>query len=92
MTSHTTPLTSAVLLTLAASMAGCAWVPPPSTGPPGPVAYQQNRAEIFDPYPENDVGPAILGARPQSYERPIAEPSRARRLYHWQFPVLNGGY
>ncbi len=47
---------------------------------PGPAAYQQRRAERFDPYAERETGPEIVGARPREYERPVAEPARARWL------------
>ncbi|MBX3411888.1 MAG: membrane or secreted protein [Pirellulales bacterium] len=45
-----------------------------------PPSEQQQRAtaQRFDPYPENDTGPPILGGRPLGYREPIAEPSRAR--------------
>jgi hypothetical protein len=37
---------------------------------PGPVGYQQQVAERFDPYPEDDLGPPIVGGRPREYEIP----------------------
>jgi len=52
------------------------------TGPrwlePGPACYQQQKAVRFDPYADNDVGPALVGARPRDYDKPLAEPARAR--------------
>lgn len=45
---------------------------------PGPAAYQQRRAERFDPYAERETGPEIAGARPRDYDRPVAEPARSR--------------
>lgn len=47
---------------------------------PGPAAYQQDKAARFDPYPDNDIGPALVGVRPRDYDKPLAEPGRAR----WQ--------
>jgi hypothetical protein len=37
---------------------------------PGPVAYQQNQALRYDPYPDDSLGPAVLGGRPREYDRP----------------------
>jgi len=45
---------------------------------PGPAPYQQDKAVRFDPYPDNDIGPAMVGVRPRDYDKPLAEPSRAR--------------
>ncbi|MHC4399820.1 MAG: membrane or secreted protein [Planctomycetota bacterium] len=45
---------------------------------PGTAAIQQERAEVFDPYPENDVGPPVVGGRPRGYQKATAEPFRAR--------------
>ncbi len=39
---------------------------------------QQAAAQRFDPYPETDVAPEALGSRPRDYQKPVAEPSRAR--------------
>lgn len=61
-------------------LAGCQSTAMPSLRHPGSAQTQQNRAVRFDPYPENDVGPAMVGVRPRGYENPIPEPSRAR----WQ--------
>lgn len=63
---------------LALFAAGCRGVAMPNLGYPGPAAYQQSRAQRYDPYPENDAGPAIDGGRPRDYQTPVAEPSRAR--------------
>jgi hypothetical protein len=59
-------------------LAGCASVARPSLAHPGSAPVQQSRAVRFDPYPENEPGPALVGVRPREYEKPIAEPSRAR--------------
>jgi hypothetical protein len=34
------------------------------------VDHQQARAEVFEPYPENDAGPAVVGGRPREYQDP----------------------
>lgn len=57
---------------------GCAGVTGPRFGGPGPAEWQRAEAQRFDPYPEPEAGPTILGGRPRDYEEPIAEPSRAR--------------
>jgi len=51
---------------------------------PGPADRQQQRAVRFDPYPQDNGGPALTGVRPREYEKPIPEIDRAR----WQQPVL----
>ena len=54
---------------------------------PGPAEFQQSRAERFDPYPENETGPQIVGARPREYQKPATEPSRARWIpWNWGGP------
>src|SRR3954465_12153749 len=45
---------------------------------PGPVAYQRDQAIQHDPYPLDDVGPEVVGARPREYQRPLNEVERAR--------------
>lgn len=61
---------------LALAAGGC--VSPPRWLHPGPAPYQQRKAERFDPYADNDIGPTIAGARPRDYDKPLAEPNRAR--------------
>jgi len=51
---------------------------PPRLFHPGTAEQQQQRATRFDPYAENDIAPAIAGARPREYDKPLAEPARAR--------------
>jgi hypothetical protein len=68
-------------LTMAAallSLTGCFSLAPPQWGHPGTATEQQKRAIRFDPYPENDIGPAT-NTQPRDYV-PLAEPARAR----WQ--------
>ena len=60
---------------LAWPIAGCASVSRPSWLNPGPAPVQQSRAQQFDPYPENEPGPQIVGARPREYEKPVPEAS-----------------
>lgn len=46
--------------------------------PAGPMGQQQASAVVHDPYPQTDLGPSDLGARPPSYQQPLAEPVRNR--------------
>jgi hypothetical protein len=57
---------------------GCAGTAGPNWFHPGPAGYQQAMAVQYDPYPENEPGPKIVGARPPGYEKPIPEVERAR--------------
>jgi hypothetical protein len=61
---------------LAFAAGGC--VSPPRWLHPGPAGDQQRKAERFDPYADNDASPAIAGARPRDFDKPLAEPNRAR--------------
>jgi hypothetical protein len=71
-------LTSTMLVLMLLCLAGCQSTAKPSLLHPGSAQTQQNRAVRFDPYPENEPGPTMVGVRPRGYENPIAEPSRAR--------------
>lgn len=46
----------------------------PDFSPPGTVYQQRNRAVVHDPFPSDNLGPAIEGARPMEFERPLSEP------------------
>ena len=59
---------------------GCQNLARPNLACPGTAEVQQARAEQFDPYPENEPGPKVVGGRPMQYEEPPAEVSRARAL------------
>jgi len=65
---------------VAVGAAGCTSVSTPNWLHPGPAPHQQSRAERFDPYPQNESGPEIVGARPREYQKPPPEVSRARWL------------
>jgi len=58
--------------------AGCAGMRGPGPAGPGPAAYQQTLAEQFDPYPENEPGPEIVGSRPREFQKPIPETPRVQ--------------
>jgi hypothetical protein len=71
-------LTAWVALPLAA--AGCSsTVKKPSLLHPGPANYQRANAVQFDPYPQNDMGPPIVGGRPREYAIPPNEVERANQ-------------
>lgn len=75
-------LVSMMLLVL--GLIGCRSVSPPDLFHPGPAEYQRSRAQRFDPYPENEPGPEIVGTRPKEYQKPPAEVLRARWLpWNW---------
>ena len=63
---------------LLAGVAGCQGVAGPSLGSPGTAEEQRMRAQRFDPYPENEAGPPIEGARPREFQTPPAEVERSR--------------
>lgn len=68
-------LATAVLAVAVAGCRGLAW---PEWARPGTAERQQIRAQQFDPYPENDSGPAMVGTRPMDYRSPPPEVQRAR--------------
>ena len=45
----------------------------PDVGPPGTVYDQRNRAVVHDPFPADNLGPAIEGGRPMGFGRPLSE-------------------
>ena len=60
-----------VVAVLGLAASGCSSsVARPNWLNPGPVAYQQNQALRYDPYPDDSLGPAVLGGRPREYDRP----------------------
>jgi hypothetical protein len=69
-----------VVLTAALGIGGCAGVKGPSWLYPGTAAQQQRRAEQYDPYPNNQVAPEIVGGRPREFSNPLPEVRRAQQL------------
>lgn len=81
--------TAAVVAVSILMMAGgCPSVAPPPVFFPGTPADQMQRATQFDPYPDQDAGPATDGARPREYLQPTAEVNRARNIKRspWDVP------
>ncbi len=67
-----------------ALLLGCQSVAGPNWFNPGPASVQQARAVQFDPYPEDELGPQIVGSRPPGYQDPPPETARARFLpWNW---------
>jgi hypothetical protein len=79
------PWTLATGLLLLIALGGCKGVAKPDLTHPGSAPVQQARALRYDPYPENEPGPAMVGVRPREYQTPPPEPSRARwQLGKWE--------
>ncbi len=69
-----------ILLIALVALVGCSSaVRYPQFLHPGPAGFQQNNAMQFDPYPPNDVAPAIVGGRPLDFQKPAGEVERARQ-------------
>ena len=76
---------SVLAIGLGAAVIGCQSVQPPHLTGNGTAAYQQAQAQRFDPYPENEAGPPVVGSRPMGFEDPPAEVQRARWLpWNWR--------
>ncbi len=60
------------------SLSGCKTTAMPKLFHPGSANEQQNRALRYDPYPENESGPAMTSSRPRDYDKPPPETSRSR--------------
>ena len=69
-----------IMLTgLLAAAGGC--LAPPRLCGPGSERQQQGRAQLFEPYPESELGPAVAGSRPREYTNPRAEVLRVQPRY-----------
>ena len=56
----------------------------------GPARDQRARAQKFDPFPERESGPALVGARPREFDRPLEEPVRAQ-FERWSYGRSQSG-
>ena len=65
-------------LLLVAGSIGCSNMGRPKWLNPGSPNAQLERAERFDPHPQNDVGPSTVSTRPPGFEHEYAEVERAR--------------
>jgi hypothetical protein len=59
-------------------LAGCAGTGRPKWLNPGNADSQQAKAEVFDPYPQNNIGPDTVSTRPPGFEHEYPEVQRAR--------------
>jgi hypothetical protein len=62
--------------------AGCysPYIRTPNFAHPGTAEQQRADAERFDPYPDPDAGPAVLGGRPPGFQRPLTDTEWGRRF------------
>jgi len=65
-----------VILFLALALVGCYPSPRRDLLHPGPHFYQRGNAARHDPFPDNNAGPEVVGARPREFMNPLAEPRR----------------
>jgi hypothetical protein len=73
-----------LLLVAGLTMTGCYR---PNFRHPGNTPYQSHQATLHDPYPDDDLGPEVVGGRPREFQKPLAEPVRNRWLRDswWSF-------
>ena len=70
-----------ILAALGAPLVACSSaVRQPRLLHPGPASFQRYNATQFDPYPQNDMGPEMVGARPPDYALPPDEVKRSRQF------------
>ena len=67
-----------LVLALLGAVVGCDSLGRSRTAGPGPASYQRTLAEQFDPYPENEPAPPIVGSRPRDYQKPTPETPRVQ--------------
>jgi hypothetical protein len=64
---------------------GCRSMQGPNLLHPGSTDEQLRQAKRYNPYPETDMGASTTNVCPRGFEKPVAEPSRARwQLNGWQ--------
>jgi len=74
----TRPRSFGLGLVLLLGISGCKSLAEPNWLHPGSDPAQRCRALRYDPYPENDAGPAVVGSRPREYQKELPETSRSR--------------
>ncbi len=55
---------------------------------PGTLLYQRSRAVVHDPFPDNTIGPPVVGGRASGFELPLSEPVRLQSTT----PVPRSGF
>lgn len=56
----------------------CCGLKPNWSEPPGTINYQRSAAVIHDPFPDNAIGPPVVGGRPLGYQFPPSEAVKAQ--------------
>jgi hypothetical protein len=67
-----------VMIALSAPLSCSGCVALPNLAHPGSEERQQARAQVFEPYPESEPGPPVIGGRPREYQNPRAEVVRVQ--------------
>lgn len=63
----------------------------PNLGPPGTVWEQRSRTVLSDPFPNNELGPAVLGGRPREFDTPLAQPQLIQASPYSEINKTNRG-
>lgn len=71
-----------LLLLFAVCLGGCysPYIRTPNFAHPGTAGEQRAAAERFDPYPDPDAGPEVVGGRPPGFTRPLTDTEWGRRF------------
>ena len=65
----------------------------PTVWPPESQKTQIARASKFDPFPDPNMGPAVIGGRPQGFLNPRPEPDPNKTVRSdWFYPAPGAGY
>ena len=78
-------LTRAMLLVCVLTISSFGCNMRPNFGPPGSIYEQRARAVLSDPFPNNDLGPAVMGGRPRGYDLPLPEPTNIQASPYAKF-------
>ncbi|PHS11647.1 MAG: hypothetical protein COA78_09420 [Blastopirellula sp.] len=62
---------------------GCYNLARPQWFNPGTMKEQRLRAMRFDPYPDVDAGPEMVGVRPRGFDRPASEATKSQPSRFW---------
>lgn len=76
----------AAIALMVVTSAGCRGYRTPFNTPAGSYKQQRFEAVAHDPYPQDDLGPEVVGGRPREYQKPAAEPVRDKMYSekrHW---------
>ncbi len=60
---------------------GCETLGRPNWCNPGSASQQLNQAKQFDPFPDPNIGPPILGGRPEGFMEPRPEPDPVKHQF-----------